>query len=277
MDVVGEHGAELVVLGAAFRDPELLAEEAEDVVLGLVEDAAVLHERDLAQPPARELQGEELGERRQRVARLAVDGLPEGVGAGGRRAAEQGGHAEAPGGSLHRVEEGAEILDVVADVRDEGDVDPQGLVAGPGRLDHADVVDAMLGHALGQHGAHGLGWLDGDHLAGVEGKREGVATSAGANVEHGVFRSHEGAEGVEGGVARASRVGAEPGGDRRVEVAARGEDEAVALDLFAVGAHARGPRLDGVRRGGAKGVAHGRRVAYPAGSCQTERLSRSAC
>ena len=44
-----------------------------------------------------------------------------------------------------------------------------------------------------------------DHLAGVEGKREGGATSAGADGRTStVSQAQEGAEGGEGGVARAS-------------------------------------------------------------------------
>ena len=219
------------------------------------------------------MEGEELGERGQRVAGLAVDGFPEGVGAGGRRAAQHNGDAEAIGGVLHRVEEGAERLDVVADVRDEGDVGAGRLLAGERLGDDVDVADAVFGHALAQDGAHSLGGLDGDDVAGVEGEGEGVAPAAGADVEHGLIGMDEGAQGVDCGVALAARVGAEPAGGGRVEVAALGQGAAAALDLLAVAADAIGPGAEGGGGVGAEGVAHGGSVAHRAGARQTARTA----
>ena len=65
--------------------------------------------------------------------------------------------------------------------------------------------------------------------------------------------------------------------DGGVVVVALGEDEAAALDLLAVAAHAVGP--GGVRVGGvgAEGVGHGGSVAHRGGPFQTGRESRPSC
>ena len=111
----------------------------------------------------------------------------------------------------------------------------------------------------------------------VEGEGEGVAPAPGADVEQGVAGRDEGAQGVQGGVALATGVGAEPGGDGGIVVVALGENEAAALDLLAVAAHAVGP--GGVRVGGvgAKGVGHGGRVAHPGGPCPMGRSRAPPC
>ena len=82
-----------------------------------------------------------------------------------------------PAAVLHRRRgRGRTVLNVVADVRDEGDVGAEGLGCRPPCVDDMDVVDAVLLHALGQDRAHAsLGGLDGDDLAGVESEGEGCS------------------------------------------------------------------------------------------------------
>ena len=182
---------------------------------------------------------QELGQGRQRDARLAVDRGPERRRGHGRLLLHQQGHA-ARRGRLHGVQEGADALDVIAHVGHEGDIARGSCVHRPAGRQLPHVGDAVLGGDLGERRGHARRRLDGHDLAHVAGERQGVAAGARADVQPDVGRPGEASStlatssSVRSGSARKIEAG------RGVEVGPVGH-LAEAVHLLAVGPHAPGP------------------------------------
>jgi hypothetical protein len=94
-------------------------------------------------------------------------------------------------GCLERVDEPTDLLRVVADIRDEGDIGAgqRHERRGDGRpatFDHADIPDPVLANTVVQCRDHRRGRVDGDDLAGRERERERISTGARTDVQPGV-------------------------------------------------------------------------------------------
>ena len=198
--------------------------------------------------------------------RLAVDGRPEPLGRLRRRRRDEHGDAQPPGGRLHRVKERADLLDVVADVGDQGDVDGGRRRHRPARRDYADIREPVLGHPMPEHALHPFRRLDGDDLPREQRERKGVSAAAGADVEPRLSGPYQRAQQVERGFVRAAGVRPEVGCHGGIEVAGRAPF-AEALGLLAVRAHPVAPGGERVRRHGTEGIGH-----VP-GVCPTRPLS----
>ena len=156
--------------------------------------------RDPGPPTARLEQLEEVGQGRQPDPCLAVDRRPERIGRRRGHALHQDRDTDPAGRRLERVDERPDRLDVVADVRDEGDV---GLVDAalarvgrrPARLDGPDVLDRVVLGDLEQTLEHRRRRVEGDDRTArrVEraGDRQREATGARADVEPRVARPDE--------------------------------------------------------------------------------------
>ncbi|MCC7107052.1 MAG: hypothetical protein IT307_18125 [Chloroflexi bacterium] len=235
-----QHLAQALVLGAARLDPRLPATELLGLVQAPVDLEVARREAHLERPAASNQQGQKVRQGRQGGALDSVHCRPERVERPGRLAVEQHSDAEATRGVLHRVHERPDLLDVVADVGDEGDISPDVDWRGPARLDDPHVVDTLGGHALTQHGQHALGDVQRDDLLRQQGDRQRVAPATGANVQPGVGRLDQGAQDVQRRLVLPPRVLAEPRRDRRIEVLLF-RRLAVLADLLVVGTHAPRP------------------------------------
>ena len=105
---------------------------------------------DFRRAASREEQGNELAQAGQEDAVFAVYATPEGRPFGDGGAVEKDGDAGSGGVRLHLVYERPDGGDVVADLADEADVrDRHAALAGPALVEHLDVLDSVLGCALG--------------------------------------------------------------------------------------------------------------------------------
>ncbi len=199
---------------------------------------------------------DELGQRRERAQRLAVEGLPHVRVGCARGAVGDDGDAGAARVLLHGVEERAQVGDVVEDVGSEHDIgDGHGRVVRgwrPAQVDDVDAPGARLSRCLDERVAHGARRLDRDDTGDARAQWEGEAPAARTDVEPRILGP---SEGLDRGELRAlADAGAEGGRAAGPEVRAGGAHRlAQALHLLDVRAHEcvpRGERGSGVRTEG---------------------------
>ena len=186
-----------------------------------------------------------------------MDQRPEAVRFGRWRLGQQHRDSGPPSGGVHRVEERADVLHVVADVRHQRDV-ARDLLGDrrPAAIHRADVPNVIVRHRLGQNAAHGLGRLDGHDLARYQRQWQRIASAARANIEDRVRGLYQLAQRLERRLVTSPRIGAEHAGDRSIEVSRAGFAEL--LDLLAVGPHARSPGAQSVISRGVQRIDHSR-------------------
>ena len=131
----------------------------------------------LEQAATGKLQGKEFRQGRERYPSFTVNNRPERSRHRGRRLGLENGDTQPACGRLHRVEERAEIFNVVTHMGDKRDISFGRVRHGPAALHLADVRDVMLRHPFAQDAKHRIRRIEGDDFTGQQGDGKRVPAS----------------------------------------------------------------------------------------------------